>query len=37
MRKWESGFSEDGHLDIARVLRRIQRGVTSISYLRNDT
>ncbi|XP_031385655.1 TBC1 domain family member 15 [Punica granatum] len=26
MRKWESAFSADGHLDIARVLRCIQRG-----------
>ncbi|KAK4744287.1 hypothetical protein SAY87_010599 [Trapa incisa] len=26
VRKWESAFSEDGHVDIARVLRRIQRG-----------
>lgn len=26
-RRWQAAFSEDGHLDIARVLRRIQRGV----------
>ncbi|XP_042515533.1 GTPase-activating protein gyp7-like isoform X2 [Macadamia integrifolia] len=25
-RKWQSAFSQDGHLDIAKVLRRIQRG-----------
>ncbi|XP_042516224.1 rab GTPase-activating protein 22-like isoform X2 [Macadamia integrifolia] len=25
-RKWESAFSQDGHLDMAKVLRRIQRG-----------
>ncbi|XP_042404493.1 rab GTPase-activating protein 22-like [Zingiber officinale] len=25
-RRWRSSFSEEGHLDIARVLRRIQRG-----------
>ncbi|XP_038692864.1 TBC1 domain family member 15-like isoform X2 [Tripterygium wilfordii] len=25
-RRWHAGFSEDGHLDIAKVLRRIQRG-----------
>ncbi|CAD5190394.1 unnamed protein product [Musa acuminata subsp. malaccensis] len=25
-RRWHSSFSEEGHLDIARVLRRIQRG-----------
>ncbi|KAG6529445.1 hypothetical protein ZIOFF_011643 [Zingiber officinale] len=25
-RRWRSPFSEEGHLDIARVLRRIQRG-----------
>ncbi|XP_031284426.1 TBC1 domain family member 15-like isoform X1 [Pistacia vera] len=25
-RKWQAAFSEDGHLDIAKVLRRIQRG-----------
>lgn len=26
-RRWHAAFSEDGHLDIAKVLRRIQRGV----------
>lgn len=26
-RKWHAAFSEDGRLDIAKVLRRIQRGV----------
>lgn len=26
-RRWHAAFSEDGHLDIAGVLRRIQRGV----------
>ncbi|KAH9729248.1 Rab-GAP TBC domain-containing protein [Citrus sinensis] len=25
-RRWHAAFSEDGHLDIAKVLRRIQRG-----------
>ncbi|KAM6545997.1 hypothetical protein CsatB_026733 [Cannabis sativa] len=25
-RRWNAAFSEDGHLDIAKVLRRIQRG-----------
>ncbi|GMH20463.1 hypothetical protein Nepgr_022304 [Nepenthes gracilis] len=25
-RRWHASFSEDGHLDIAKVLRRIQRG-----------
>ncbi|KAL9318601.1 hypothetical protein ACSQ67_015118 [Phaseolus vulgaris] len=25
-RRWQASFSEDGHLDIAKVLRRIQRG-----------
>lgn len=25
-RRWQAAFSEDGHLDIAKVLRRIQRG-----------
>lgn len=25
-RRWNASFSEDGHLDIAKVLRRIQRG-----------
>ncbi|KAJ0110589.1 hypothetical protein Patl1_01743 [Pistacia atlantica] len=25
-RKWQAAFSEDGHLDIAKVLRRIQKG-----------
>ncbi|KAG7989654.1 hypothetical protein I3843_03G249900 [Carya illinoinensis] len=25
-RRWNSAFSQDGHLDIAKVLRRIQRG-----------
>ncbi|XP_059431976.1 rab GTPase-activating protein 22-like isoform X2 [Corylus avellana] len=25
-RRWRAAFSEDGHLDIAKVLRRIQRG-----------
>jgi len=32
-RRWLASFSADGHLDIAKVLRRIQRGVTSIVYL----
>lgn len=32
-RRWQASFSEDGHLDIAKVLRRIQRGVTFIVYL----
>uniref|UniRef100_A0A2P2M8Y9 Uncharacterized protein MANES_12G034300 n=1 Tax=Rhizophora mucronata TaxID=61149 RepID=A0A2P2M8Y9_RHIMU len=26
-RRWQAAFSEDGHLNIAKVLRRIQRGV----------
>lgn len=26
-RRWHAAFSQDGHLDIAPVLRRIQRGV----------
>jgi hypothetical protein len=26
-RRWNAAFSEDGHLDIEKVLRRIQRGV----------
>jgi len=32
-RRWQASFSEDGHLDIAKVLRRIQRGVTFVVYL----
>lgn len=36
-RRWNAAFSEDGHLDIEKVLRRIQRGVwicfSFLSYL----
>lgn len=34
-RKWHAAFTEDGHLDMERVLRRIHRGVSLIlvSYL----
>ncbi|KAL6968179.1 hypothetical protein U1Q18_033981 [Sarracenia purpurea var. burkii] len=31
-RRWQAAFSQDGHLDIAGVLRRIQRGVNFILY-----
>lgn len=31
-RRWNSAFNEEGRLDIAKVLRRIQRGVTYILY-----
>ena len=31
-RRWHAAFSEDGHLDIEKVLRRIQRGVSTSSH-----
>lgn len=31
-RRWQASFDEEGRLDIAKVLRRIQRGVTFIVY-----
>lgn len=34
-RRWHASFSPDGHLDIAKVLRRIQRGVILI-YMYTD-
>lgn len=32
-RRWHASFDDEGRLDIAKVLRRIQRGVTFIVYL----
>lgn len=32
-RRWNASFSQEGRLDIAKVLRRIQRGVTFIFVL----
>ncbi|KAE9460716.1 hypothetical protein C3L33_07384, partial [Rhododendron williamsianum] len=31
-RRWKAAFSQDGHVDIAGVLRRIQRGVNFVDY-----
>jgi hypothetical protein len=31
-RRWHAAFTEDGHLDMEKVLRRIQRGVSLLSF-----
>ena len=32
-RRWHAAFTKDGHLDMERVLRRIQRGVSLYLHL----